>query len=311
MYVMPLPSRSQRDDFSEQPRSETRNLCYYFLIAFGFTWLFWILEALAMKGLLGSSILVDFLLSPNNPAAWGPLVSAVVLTSWNEGARGVAKLLKRGVDYRFAKVWWIPTILIFPAIHGGALLLAILSGEALPKLFWVSSPFLIVVYFITYLLTGGPLQEEFGWRGYALGRLQARFNALVSSVILGFMWGLWHLPYFLIGTEVIYLYGFIPLLFSNILFAILLTWLYNNTGGSILVSLIFHNMFIMSTEMFPALKTQQGSLFVLVFFVATVIAVVAIWGPKRLVRTHALYCHRCGKQVRLNSTYCTSCGTRL
>lgn len=265
-------------------KRESRNLLLYFLIAFGFTWLFWIPEALAMRGLLGSSILVDFLLGPDNPAAWGPLVSAVLLTWWNDRGRGVIRLLKRGVDYRFAKVWWIPIILIFPIIHGGALLLAILTGESVPELFWVSNPVLIVVYFVSALLVQGPLQEEFGWRGYALDRLQARFNALNSSIILGFMWGLWHLPFFWIGTEVIYMYTFIPLIISDILFAILLTWLYNNTGGSILVALIFHAMFILATQMFPALTTQQGGLFFLILLIATVIAVVAIWGPRRMVR---------------------------
>lgn len=237
-----------------------------------------------MRGLLGPSIFVDFLLSPNNPAAWGPLVSAVLLTWWNERGGGVTRLLKRGVDYRFAKVWWIPIILVFPIMEGGAFLLAVLAGESLPELFWVSNPFLIIAYFVTALLFQGPLQEEFGWRGYALDRLQARFNALNSSIVLGFMWGLWHLPFFLIGTDVIYLYGFVPLLFSDILFAILLTWLYNNTGGSILVALIFHAMFILSTQMFPALATQQGGFFFLVLFTATAIAVLAIWGRRRMVR---------------------------
>ena len=197
-------------------KRESRNLLLYFLFAFGFTWLFWVPEALAMRGLLGSSFVVDFLLGPNNPAAWGPLVSAVLLTWWNEGGSGIVRLLRRGVDHGFAKVWWIPIILVFPIIHGGALLLAVVGGASFPELFWLSDPLLIVVYFVTALLFQGPLQEEFGWRGYALDRLQARFNALGSSVILGFMWGLWHLPYFLIGTDVIYLYGFVPLLRSPV-----------------------------------------------------------------------------------------------
>jgi membrane protease YdiL (CAAX protease family) len=263
---------------------ENRNLILYFVIAFGFTWLFWIPEALAMRGLLGSSILVDFLLSPNNPAAWGPFVSAILLTLWNERGRGVLKLLKRGVDYRFAKKWWIPIILIFPLIYGGSLLLAMLGGDNVPELFWVSNPFSIVTLFVMVLLFQGPLQEEFGWRGYALSRLQARFNAFNSSVILGLMWGLWHLPYFWIGEEAIYMYSILPLIFSSILITILLTWLYNNTGGSILVALIFHTMFNYSAQIFPALETQQGGLFYLIFFIAIVIAVVAIWGPRRLVR---------------------------
>jgi len=265
-------------------KSEARSLVLYFLIAYGFTWLFWISEALAARGLLGSSILVDFLLGPHNPAAWGPFVSAILLTFWYKKGRGVIGLLKKGVDYGFAKVWWIPTILLCPIIIGGALLTAILAGESIPELYWISSPFLIVVNFVVILLTGGPLQEEFGWRGYALPRLQSRFNALVSSIILGFMWGLWHLPYFFIATEITYAYGIIPQIFTAILLSILLTWLFNNTGGSILVSLIFHNMFNLSNDMFPALKTQVGSPFFLIFFIAAVIAVVAIWGRKRLVR---------------------------
>ena len=119
---------------------EDRNLLLYFLIAFGFTWIFWIPEALAMRGLLGDSILVDFLLDPNNPAAWGPLVSAVLLTWWNERGAGVMRLLKRGVDYKFAKVWWIPIILVFPIMHGGALLLATVAGESIPELFGHPTP---------------------------------------------------------------------------------------------------------------------------------------------------------------------------
>jgi membrane protease YdiL (CAAX protease family) len=263
---------------------EDRNLLLYFLIAFGFTWVFWIPEALAMRGLLRSSALVDFLLSPNNPAAWGPFVSAILLTWWNERGGGVIGLLKRGVDYRFPRVWWIPTILMFPLICGGALLLAILGGEGVPDVFWASNPSLIVTYFFSVLLFQGPLQEEFGWRGYALGRLQARFNAVSSSIALGLIWGAWHLPYFWIGEEVIYMYTLVPFVLSNILITILLTWLYNNTSGSILVALVFHTMFNYSMQVFPALETEVGGLFFLVFLVATVIAVVVIWGPRRMVR---------------------------
>ena len=133
-------------------KSESRNLCLFFLVAFAFTWFFWIFEVLALQGLLGSSIIVDFLLSQYNPAAWGPLVSAVLLTWWNEGRTEVIRLLKRALDYRFGKVWWIPILLIFPMIYGIALLLAILGGDSIPELFWASKPFVIVPYFFTVLL---------------------------------------------------------------------------------------------------------------------------------------------------------------
>jgi membrane protease YdiL (CAAX protease family) len=269
---------------TESNRSATRKLVLFFLIAYGFTWIFWISEALASRGLLGSSVLVDFLISPQNPAAWGPFVSAIVLTFWYQRGRGVLGLLKKGVDYRFAKKWWLPTILLCPLIIGGALGIAALAGENIPELYWIANPSLILVNFFIILFTGGPLQEEFGWRGYALPRLQNRFNALVSSIIIGFMWGLWHLPYFFIGTELTYAYGIIPQIITAILLSILLTWLFNNTGGSILVSLMFHNMFNLSNDMFPALKTQLGSPLFIAFFITAAVIVVLVWGYKRMVR---------------------------
>ena len=262
--------------------SENRNLILYFWIAYGFTWVFWISEALASRGLLGSSILVDFLLGPNNPAAWGPFVSAILLTLWHKKGSGLIGLLKRGVEIRFPKRWWIPTFLLCPLMIGGALSIAMLAGDSIPELAWISSPFSFVVSFVVILVTGGPLQEEFGWRGYALPRLQGRFNALVSSIILGFMWGLWHLPYFYIGTEITYAYGIFPQIFTAIMLSILLTWLFNNTRGSILVSLIFHNTFNWSMDTFPTLQTQTGSMFFIIFLITAVVAVVAIWRPKRL-----------------------------
>lgn len=265
-------------------RSETRKIILFFLVAYGFTWVFWISEALAARGLLGSSILVDFLLGPQNPAAWGPFVSAILLTFWYQRGKGVVGLLKKGVDYKFAKKWWLPTFLLCPLIIGGALGIAALAGENIPELYWISNPSLILVNFFVILFTGGPLQEEFGWRGYALPRLQSRFNALVSSIIIGFMWGLWHLPYFFIGTELTYAYGIIPQIITAILLSILLTWLFNNTGGSILVSLLFHNMFNLSNDMFPALKTQLGSPLFIAFFVTAAVLVVVIWGYKKMVR---------------------------
>ncbi|MBS7658002.1 MAG: CPBP family glutamic-type intramembrane protease [Candidatus Bathyarchaeia archaeon] len=60
-----------------------------------------------------------------------------------------------------------------------------LSGETIPELAVLSQPWLILGNFIYILFLGGPFQEEFGWRGYALPRLQAHHNALVSSLMLG------------------------------------------------------------------------------------------------------------------------------
>jgi membrane protease YdiL (CAAX protease family) len=73
-------------------------------------------------------------------------------------------------------------------------------------------------------------------------------------------------------------------LISNILISILLTWLYNNTGGSVMVTLINHTMFNLSVPMLPALQTTMGSMFFMFALIASIIIIVRIWGPGQLVR---------------------------
>lgn len=269
-------------------RSETRNLVLYFIVAYSFTWLFWLLEALAMQGRLGSSPLTGFLLGPNNPAAWGPFVAAFSITLLNEGTEGVKKLLKRATEVGFAKIWWLPTLFLLPTLTGSALLLSILSEGAAPEIHWLSNPLSLLIgwdSFFSILLFRGPLQEEFGWRGYALPRLQTRFTALVSSVILGVIWFGWHIPYYtLVGDEPIFQSQFIGLAFSHVLITILLTWVYNNTGGSVLAALLFHTTISFSWVLFPFAETQLGSMYYFFLLLIASLMVLFIWKPRRLVR---------------------------
>ena len=92
------------------------------------------------------------------------------------------------------------------------------------------------------LLIIGPLSEEIGWRGYALERLQTRWNALTSSLIVGLVWALWHLPLFMmVGTSQHELgIPFIGFLVGLMASSILYTWLYNNTKQSIWSAILLH-----------------------------------------------------------------------
>lgn len=262
-----------------------RNLSLYLVVAFAFSWIFWGPQALASTGLLYvPSFIADFLFSPFNPAAFGPLVAAFLLTYMNEGVRGVKNLLKRGVDYRFKKIWYVPIFFLFPAMTGGALLLAVLVGEAMPELPVLSNPLMAAVGFVYIFFLGGPFQEEWGWRGYALERLQANYSALFSSLILGVLWGAWHLPLFFIEGTVqsqTLVWGFMILIISG---TILFTWIYNNTGGSILAVMLFHTMNNLSFFIFPTLETVLGGLFLLVLNIITAAIVLTVWGPKTMTR---------------------------
>ena len=90
--------------------------------------------------------------------------------------------------------------------------------------------------------------EEFGWRGFALPRLQNRYNALVTSIIVGAFWSLWHIPLYFLDGSLQYSFrmdaGLIPAILGYTVFliawSIQYTWLFNNTKGSVLLAAVFH-----------------------------------------------------------------------
>ncbi len=260
----------------------------FFLLTYAFSWLFWIPQALAANGLAIPQGLAAFLSGPLNPAAFGPLVAALILSLAGGGWKAVVALLKRGVDARFRKVWLVPILLLPPVIFAGGVLLSVAVGATPLDTSVLSNPPFAIIGFVVVLLTAGPLQEEFGWRGYALPRLQGRFNALAASLVLGVLWWLWHLPLaFVPGRFMANGLGlFLALAPEIILVSILFTWIYNNTGGSVLAALLFHAA--MNWSIWIVLPAMQVNLAIIGFTVlllaVAVAVVVARWGPARLSR---------------------------
>lgn len=261
-----------------------RTLIPFFIITFAFTWILWIPTALSSLGFSLPSYIQDFLLSPFNPAAFGPMVAAFILTYKYGGGEDLKILIKKGVDIHFNKIWLIPLFFFFPLLTVSALLLAVFSGESLPNILLIDDPLFIVGAFFYIFFLGGPLQEEFGWRGYALPGLQMKYNALVSSLILGIIWGAWHLPLFFIKGSIqsqTPIWGFMILIICGTVF---FTWIYNHTQGSILAAMIFHTMNNLSFLMFPTLEVPLGGLYLLIINIIVVIGIVAFYGPERLNR---------------------------
>ncbi|QAA32255.1 CPBP family intramembrane glutamic endopeptidase [Clostridium manihotivorum] len=100
-----------------------------------------------------------------------------------------------------------------------------------------SNPFYIIELFTFVLFLGGPLGEELGWRGFLLPRLQKKFYA---SIIIGFVWTFWHLPLFFIPGTAQNQIPFFLFLLEFTCFATLITWVYNKTDGSLLLTILFH-----------------------------------------------------------------------
>nr|MBC7244233.1 CPBP family intramembrane metalloprotease [Chloroflexota bacterium] len=261
---------------------DSKNLWLYFMITCAFSWIFWIPNALIVNGFALPARMVNFITGPLNPAAFGPLFAALLLTFLQHGGKGVLQLLKRGIDFCFKKIWLIAILLLPVVIFGGSIFASILAGVRPLDLAIISNPPYALIAFFVILFTGGPLQEEFGWRGYALPRLQSRFNSLISSVILGFFWWLWHLPAVFIPGRFMTdnLIVFLALLVVITLTSIIFTWIYNNTNGSVLAALLTHTAMNWSIWLvMPDMKMDLSTIgFMAGFLAVTVLIIIKIWG---------------------------------
>jgi uncharacterized protein len=111
----------------------------------------------------------------------------------------------------------------------------------------------ILVFITVYMVIFVALGEEVGWRDYALPTLQARYGTLVSSVILGVLWALWHLPAFF-NPDLHYSdLPFVVQLAFQIPVAILFTWVFNSTGGSVLMDILLHAVLNASNRLWNTL----------------------------------------------------------
>jgi membrane protease YdiL (CAAX protease family) len=133
---------------------------------------------------------------------------------------------------------------------------------------------LVFPLMIVGLMASSPLLEEFGWRGFALPALQARWNALTSSVVLGLAWGLWQLPLFVAFGD-----SLVRSLLLIVPQTVLMTWVFNRTGGSMLLALLFHaGLAVALTPLYPG---SQSFIEVTLTWLITA-AVVLRYGPRNL-----------------------------
>jgi membrane protease YdiL (CAAX protease family) len=235
-----------------QPRGDRATLVAFLLLAFGLSWAVWLPAAAASRGLLaweGPSWLSGLL------GAFGPTLAALLVTTVAAGRAGLRGLLGRLLIWHVGLRWYA-FALLWPAVHSlAATAIHVLLGGAAPDFtnppvlqlypvppgsfaggLWALLPFI----FLQQALVGSAMGEEAGWRGFALPRLQAGRSALRASLVLGTLWGLWHLPLFLTEGNPLATTFFGWFLLRIVAEAVLYTWVYNNTHGSLLPALLLH-----------------------------------------------------------------------
>lgn len=263
-------------------RTETKFPWLFLILTFGFTWLVLLPALLAAYGFVALPVPALALVAI---AQFGPTLAAFIIAFRHDGNHGIGLLFRRALDWRIP-LPWLAVIFILPVVLSiVALFLTVSTGGTLPEPALLAQPLAILPTFLFIFFLQGPVPEEFGWRGYLLDHFQHRYNALASSLVVGVIWAVWHLPLFLMG----YLpFPFWAYLIAVASLSILMSWVYNNTGGKLLTALLFHTMFNLSIALFPPMNQQggdtRGFILLALVYMCTAAAVVLIWGAHSLRR---------------------------
>ncbi|GHO59769.1 CAAX amino protease [Ktedonobacter robiniae] len=179
----------------------------------------------------------------------GPAIAALIMSAVVEGKAGVLLLLRRIIRVR-AGIQWYMLALFLPIVASVVYYLPLGPLDVLKHLFSTQGALGLAFYIVAVpggMVLGSPLGEEVGWRGFALHRLQRRMGPLASSLLLALLWACWHLPLaaFTVWGAQFRVIGLLPGFILYILtvagYTIVMTWLFNNTRGSIFLAILFHS----------------------------------------------------------------------
>lgn len=238
----------------------------FFFIAYAFSWILTIPFILADWGFLQGNYTLIFVLK-----SFGPFLAAYVMLQVTEGPDGPRRLRQSLRHARVGGVWYLFSLLVIPAM----LLLGIILQPGTLAGFRGLTPAILVTYlasFVAVAFGGGPLGEEPGWRGFALPRLQTRYGPLWGTLLLSMGWCFWHLPDFLTtaqgggpGTGWGDFFVNLPIFLLLVTaLAIIITWVFNHTQGSVFMALLVHTgvnvVQVALVPLFPAVSVTQLNL---------------------------------------------------
>lgn len=262
---------------SFQPRADragAQPLVGCVVLALGLTWAVEIPLALSAQGVFRFRL--PFALYYLH--AYGPMLAALIVTWATEGRPGLRDLFDRMGRWRVGWGWAFASVFSPLALFAAAMLIARAAGAAWPDLWALGQmnfmPYLGIGAWALWILTSG-FGEETGWRRYMLPHLQAHRSALGATLILWPFRVLWHVPaFFYVPTYVRMRIAGLPMIALGILAgAIVWTWLYNSTRGSILMLALNHGgfNFVTASGQGPPVVGALTSAFVMVAAVLIVV----------------------------------------
>ena len=256
----------------------------FFALTFAWSWACWALSPVVRPELSWLATLLMF------AGSFGPSLAAIVVVASTRPAGGLRAWLSGCLQWRIGWGWCAFALLLPLAVMLLAAGLHIALGGTIGTSPASGHMLMTVVNLPLVLLLGGPLGEEFGWRGFALPFLQDRLGWRTASLVLGLVWAVWHLPLFYIdGTA----QAHIPLalfLLSVVAMSVVFAWLVHRTAGSVVAALLFHTAINFWPSVVPVLPTEgsyRAYAFVVAMLVLLALLVLGLTPERSLRRQQA------------------------
>lgn len=217
--------------------------------------------------------------------AYAPTLAALLAVAVVRERHGVRRLLNPVLTWRVPVKWYLIAATGSAVLFLAADIVRALFRAPLPAS-WVTFPGPAATAFLIGALIAGSFGEEVGWRGLGQRRLQSRYGALAAALLVGFLWGLWHLwPVLAPGgidgttwTDAVLTVA--RLMAMSILFA----WLFNSAQGSLLIVMLAHAGYNLGIRLVPSVTGDHADPFTVAMFVLAALVVVVATGPRRLSR---------------------------
>lgn len=226
----------------------------FFVLTFAWTWLLEFIAILAKPEAPVLSMVFSIV------SGFGPSIAALLIIAFFSGRAGLIPWLKNALNWRVGWQWYALAFFIPPLMMLFAQAIHWALGGTIPTSPAVGHISLAIANFGIVFLIGGPLGEEFGWRSYAVPALGAKLGWRTASLLIGVIWGLWHVPWFFTAGTAQSQMPFVVFMLNIITGSVLFSWLFLRSAGSAIPALIAHtslNAFAGILSIIPTAETSR------------------------------------------------------
>ncbi len=207
--------------------------------------------------------------------AFIPLLAAMALILRAGGVRGCARWARRLLTFGTPRnaIWFLAALLFMPVVALIEFAALRLNGSAVPVPQFTPGEalFLFVAFFIA------AIGEEAGWQGYAYPALRTRMGILTSAIVLGAVWAAWHIvPFVQMGRTAEWILWHS---LRAVALRLIIVWLFEKTGGSVLAAVLFHTTINLAWALFPIAGTFYDPFISFVILTLAVGSILVFWKP--------------------------------